>query len=107
MSKAERNARTGLEKRQAERSKRKEDRQHEYPSAGIKHAGSLVEQGYRVEEGQDRRRTALNKAVHKFGYKEVVEKVNALAVMNKHHTENGRRLQDDLGYLKAEFGKSG
>ncbi len=104
MSKAERDARTGLEKRQAERSKRKEDREHEYPSAEIKHAGSLIEQGYRVEEGQDRRRTALNKAVHKFGYKEVVEKVNALAVMNKYHKENSRRLQDDLGYLKSKFG---
>lgn len=106
MSKSERDARTGLEKRQAERSKRKEGRQHDYPSVGIKHAGSLIEQGYRVEEGQDRRRTALNKAVHKFGYKEVVEKVNALAVMNKHHKENSRRLQDDLGYLKSQFGTS-
>lgn len=106
MSKAERDARTELEKRQAERSKRKEDRHHAYPSAGMKHAGSLIEQGYRVEEGEDRRRTALNKAVHKFGYKEVVEKVNALAVMNKNHKENSRRLQDDLGYLKSEFGKS-
>ena len=106
MSKSERDSRTELEKRQGERSKRKEDRQHDYPSAGMKHAGSLIEQGYRVEEGEDRRRTALDKAVHKFGYKEVVEKVNALAVMNKHHKENSRRLQDDLGYLRSKFATS-
>jgi len=103
MSKAERNKETELEKRQGERSKRKEDRHHDYPSAGIKHAGSLIEQGYRVEEGQDRRRTALNKAVHHYGYAETVEKVNALSVMNKNHKENHRRLLDDLEYLKSQF----
>ncbi len=106
MSKAERDARTGLEKRQAQRSKRKEDRHHQYPSSGIEHAGSLIEEGYRVEEGQDVRRTALNKAVHKYGYKETVEKINALAVMNKNHKENRRRLEDDLAYLRSAFGKS-
>jgi Family of unknown function (DUF5771) len=107
MSKAERDARTELEKRQAERSKRKEDRHQAEPSAGIKHAGSLIQQGYSVEEGQLKRRTALNKAVHEYGYKEVAEKINALAVMNKHHKENSRRLQDDLEYLKSEFKDSG
>jgi hypothetical protein len=103
MSKAERDSRTGQEKKQAERSKRKEDRHHAYPSSGIKHAGSLIQQGYRVEEGQDRRRTALNKAVHEYGYAEVAEKIDALAVMNKNHKENHRRLEDDLEYLKAQF----
>src|SRR5579862_783447 len=103
MSKEERDSRTELEKRQAERSKRKEDRHHEYPSAGIKHAGSLIEQGYRVEEGQLSRRMALNKAVHHYGYAETIEKVNALSVMNKNHKENQRRILDDLDYLKAEF----
>jgi hypothetical protein len=103
MSKAERNKETELEKRQGERSKRKEDRHHDYPSAGIKHAGSMIEQGYRVEEGQDRRRTALNKAVHHYGYAETVEKVNALSVMNKNYKENHRRLLDDLEYLKSQF----
>jgi len=107
MSKEERDGRTELQKRQAERSKRKQDRHHAYPSSGIKHAGSLIQQGYRVDEGQDRRRTALNKAVHEYGYREVVEKVNALAVMNKNHKENGRRLRDDLEYLRTEFGDSG
>src|SRR5271155_5506735 len=94
---------TEAQKRKGERAKRKEDPHHEYPSAGIKHAGSLIEQGYRVEEGQDRRRTALNKAVHHYGYAETVEKVNALAVMNKNHKENHRRIADDLEYLKAQF----
>ena len=51
MSKAEKDKETQTEKKQDERSKRKEDRHHEYPSAGIKHAGSLIEQGYRVEGG--------------------------------------------------------
>jgi Family of unknown function (DUF5771) len=103
MSKEERDSRTELEKRQAERSKRKEDRHHAYPSSGIKHAGSLIEQGYRVEEGQLKRRGALNKAVHEYGYAEVMEKVNALAVMNKNHKENHRRVEDDMEYLKSEF----
>jgi hypothetical protein len=103
MSKEERDSRTDLEKRQAERSKRKEDRHHEYPSSGIKHAGSLIQQGYRVEEGQLKRRTALSKAVHEYGVAEVAEKINALAVMNKNHKENRRRLADDLEYLRKEF----
>jgi hypothetical protein len=103
VSKAERDSRTELQKRQAERSKRKEDRHHAYPSSGIKHAGSLIQQDYRVEEGQDRRRTTLNKAVHEYGYAEVVEKINALAVMNKNRKENHRRLEDDLEYLRAQF----
>src|SRR5271156_980234 len=107
MSKAEKKKETQAEKRQDEGDKRKEDSHQEYPSAGIKHAGSLIQQGYRVEEGQDRRRTALNKAVHHYGYAETVEKINALAVMNKNHKENHRRLEDDLEYLKAQFkGKS-
>jgi hypothetical protein len=103
VSKAEKDEETQAEKKQDERSKRKEDRHHEYPSAGIKHAGSLIEQGYRVEEGQLKRRDALSKAVHHYGYAETVEKVNALSVMNKNHKENHRRLLDDLDYLKAEF----
>jgi uncharacterized Fe-S cluster-containing protein len=99
MSKEERDSRTELEKRQAERSKRKEDRHHEYPSSVIKHAGSLIQQGYRVEEGQLKKRGALNKAVHEFGYAEVVEKINGLIEMNKNH----RRLLDDMEYLKSKF----
>jgi hypothetical protein len=104
VSKSERDSETQAEKKQAERSKRKEDRHHQYPSAGIKHAGSMIEDGYRVEEGQDRRRTALNKAVHHYGYSETVEKIDALAVINKNHKENRRRLLDDLEYLKSQFG---
>src|SRR5271169_2627371 len=103
MSKEERDSRTELEKREAERSKRKEDRHHEYPSSGIKHAGSMIHQGYSVEEGQLKRRTALAKAVHEYGYAEVEEKINALVVMNKNHKENHRRLEDDLEYLKTKF----
>ena len=103
MSKEERDSRTELEKRQGERSKRKEDRHHAYPSSGIKHAGSLIQQGYRVEEGQLKIRDALAKAVHEYGVGEVVEKINALVVMNKNHKENHRRLEDDLEYLRTEF----
>jgi hypothetical protein len=103
MSKAERDARMGAEKKEAERSKRKEDRHDAYPSAGTMNVGSLIEQGYRVNEGQDRRRTALNKAVHKHGYPEVVERISALAVISKNHKENLRRLKDDLEYLKSHF----
>jgi hypothetical protein len=103
MSKAEKNAETEGEKRQDERSKRKEDRHHDSSGATIKHAGSMVQQGYRPEEGQDRRRTALNKAVHHYGYAETVEKINELTLMNKNHKENHRRLLDDLEYLKAQF----
>ena len=103
MSKEERDSRTELEKRQAERAKRKEDHHQEDQSPTIKHAGSLIQQGYRVEEGQLKRRGALNKAVHEYGAPEVVKKINALLVMNKNHKENHRRLEDDLDYLKSEF----
>jgi hypothetical protein len=96
-------SKAGAQKKQGEKAKRNEDRHQEYPSAGVKHAGSLIQQGYRVEEGQDRRRTALNKAVHHYGYAETVEKINALAVMNKNHKENHRRLEDDLEYLKSHL----
>ncbi len=100
MSKEERDSRTELEKNQAERSKRKEDRHHDYPSSGAKHAGSLIQQGYSVEEGQLKRRDALSKAVHEYGSAEVLEKLNALVVMNKNHKENHRRLEDDIEYPK-------
>lgn len=103
MSKEERDEETQAEKKQDERSKRKEDRHHAYPSPDIKHAGSLIEQGYRVEEGQLSRRTALNKAVHHYGVSETAEKVNALLEINKDHKENHRRVLDDLDYLKTEF----
>jgi hypothetical protein len=103
LSKSERNEETQAEKKQDERSKRKEDRHHEYAGDTIKHAGSLIEQGYSVEEGQLSRRTALNKAVHHYGYAETVEKVNALSLVNKDHKENHRRIMDDLDYLKNEF----
>ena|ERR1700680_5106855 len=103
MSKEERDSRTELEKRQAERAKRKEDRHHAYPSSGPKHAGSLIQQGYSAEEGQLKRRDALSKAVHEFGVVEVVVKIDALIVMNKNHKENHRRLLDDLEYLKSHF----
>jgi len=103
LSKEERDSRTELEKRRAERSKRKEDHHHEYPSSGIKHADSPIQQGYRVEEGQLKRRDVLSKAVHEYGYAEVVEKINGLAVMNMNHKENHRRLEDELEYLKTHF----
>lgn len=103
MSESERNEETQAEKKQDERSKRKEYRHHEYPGNTVKHAGSLIEQGYRVEEGQLSRRTALTKAVHHYGYAETVEKVEALSMTNKDHKENHRRIQDDLDYLKKEF----
>lgn len=102
MSKSERNKETQAEKKQDERSKRKEDRHHDYPANTVKHADSLVEQGYRVEEGQLSRRTALVKAVHHYGYAETVEKVTALSEINKDHKENHRRIQDDLDYLRKE-----
>ena len=71
---------------------------------GVKHAGSPNQQGYRVEEGQhSRRRTALNKAFHEYGYKEVAEKLNALAVIDRHHKEKSRHLQDDFEYLLEKF----
>ena len=103
MSREERDSRTELEKRQAERAKRKEDRHHVNTSSAGNHAGSLIQQGYRVEEGQLKRRDALSKAVHEYGVAEVVEKINALVVMNKNHKENHRRLEDDLEYLKSHF----
>jgi hypothetical protein len=103
MSEEEKNSETELEKRQSERSKRKEDRHHPYPSGDVKHAGSLIQQGYRPEEGQIKRRTALNKAVHEYGYAEVAEKINGLLEMNKNHKENHRRLEDDLQYLNSHF----
>ncbi len=61
---------------------------------------SLIEQGYRVNEGEDRRRTGLNKAVHKYGYAAVVERIEGLAVISKNHKENRRRLEDDLEVLE-------
>ena len=103
MTKSERDEETQAEKKQDERSKRKEYRHHQYPGDTIKHAGSLIKQGYRVQEGQLSRRTALTKAVHHYGYAETVEKVNALSTINKDHKENRRRILDDLEYLKKEF----
>ena len=103
MSKEERNEETEAEKRQDERSKRKEDRHHYYPGDTIKHAGSLIEQGYRVDEGQLNRRTALTKAIHHYGFAETVEKLNALSLTNKDHKENHRRILDDLDFVKKEF----
>ena len=105
MSKEERDEETQAEKKQDERSKRKEDRHQEDPgtSSEVKHAGSLIQQGYRVDEGQLNRRTALNKAVHHYGYAETVEKVTAISVENRNHKENHRRILDDLDYLKNEF----
>jgi len=103
LSKEERNEETEAEKRQDERSKRKEDRHHYYPGDTIKHAGSLIEQGYRVDEGQLNRRTALTKAIHHYGFAETVEKLNALSLTNKDHKENHRRILDDLDFVKKEF----
>ena len=103
MSKEERNEETEAEKRQDERSKRKEDRHHDYPGDTVKHAGSLIEQGYRVDEGQLNRRTALTKAVRHYGFAETVEKLNALTLTNKDHKENHRRILDDLDFVKKEF----
>jgi Family of unknown function (DUF5771) len=103
LSKEERNAETEAEKRQDERSKRKEDRHHDYPGDTVKHAGSLIEQGYRVDEGQLNRRTALTKAVHQYGYAETLEKLKALSLTNKDHKENHRRILDDLDFIKKEF----
>jgi hypothetical protein len=107
MSREEKNEETEGEKRQDERSKRKEDRHHPGSSGSTGHAGSLVQQGYTVEEGELKRRDALNKAVHHYGYEETVEKINALTVMNKNHKENHRRLESDLEYLREQFGKKG
>jgi hypothetical protein len=103
VSKIERDEETQAEKKQDERSKRKEYRHHQNPDSEMKHAGSLIEEGYSVEEGQLSRRTALNKAVHHYGYQETLEKVTALSVLNKNHKENHRRILDDLDYLKSEF----
>ena len=103
MSKAEGDSKMGQEKKQAEGSKREEERHHVHPSAGTMNVTSLIQQGYRVNEGQDRRRTGLNKAVHKYGYAGVVEKIEALAAISKNHNENRRRLKDDLKYLRAQF----
>jgi hypothetical protein len=103
LSKAERDEETQAEKKQDERSKRKEDRHQDYPGGTIKHAGSLIEQGYRVDEGQLNRRTALAKAVHHYGYDETMEKVNDLLLVNRDHKENHRRILDDLDYLRKEY----
>lgn len=101
MSKAERDSRAGQEKKRTERPKEKEP--HAYPTAGTMNVASLIEQGYRVNEGEDRRRTGLNKAVHKYGYAAVVERIEGLAVISKNHKENRRRLEDDLEYLRTQF----
>jgi len=103
LSKTERDEETQAEKKQDERSKRKEDRHHDYPGDTIKHAGSLIEQGYRVDEGQLNRRTSLAKAVHHYGYDETVAKVNDVLLVNRDHKENHRRILDDLDYLKKEY----
>ncbi len=103
MSKAERDSKMGQEKKQAEGTKRKEERRHVNPRAGTMNVTSLIQQGYRVTERQDKRRTGLNKAVYKYGHAKVVEKIEALLVISKYHKKNRRRLEDDLKYLRAQF----
>lgn len=70
------------------------------PSAGIKHEGSLLKLGYNLEEGEEKRDAALDKAEYKFGYAKTIQKLNALAVLNKHHPETHRKLERDMATLR-------
>jgi hypothetical protein len=71
------------------------------PSRGIKHQGSLTRLGYREHESPKARHRALNRAVRRYGYKKTVEKVNDLAVLNKHQNrEFERALKSDMNFLR-------
>lgn len=74
-----------------------------YPGAGIRHEGALKGHGYNLEETGTQREAALDRAVRVDGYRETVERVNALAVVNKNHPYNHLRLEADLKYLHARY----
>ena len=73
------------------------------PSAGIRHEGALEAHGYNLEEGEDARHESLRKGVEQDGYATTVERVNALAVLNKNHPTNHGKLESDLGWLHEKY----
>lgn len=49
----------------------------------IEKEGSLTKHGYRMRDPPKKRRTALKKAVKRYGYTSVAQKLIALQVLNK------------------------
>lgn len=69
--------------------------------------GDLTRLGYRLKErSAKKRRQALKKAVRKYGYANVVRKVNALAVLMKNtHPTYAKRARSDVEWLKKTYGR--
>lgn len=74
-----------------------------HPGADMIHRGALERHGYNEEEGPARRHEALRKAVEQDGYARTVERINALAVVNKGHEQKHRELESDLKWLREEY----
>lgn len=69
-------------------------------SRGIKNEGALTSLGYRLHEASYKRHQAIEKSVEKDGYKTTMERLNALAVLNKGNTTNHSTLEYDMNWLR-------
>lgn len=68
----------------------------------ILHPHSLSKYGYSLSKTSNKRRIALLKALHKFGYSSVMKKVNALYVFNKNlHPITAKKASSDKKWLKS------
>jgi hypothetical protein len=77
-----------------------------YPSAGIKHEGSLTEEGYNLEESAETRQEALDKAVEKYGYAKTIEKLVALENVDVNRPEIHAKVHSDIRYLQKEHARA-
>lgn len=74
------------------------------PKISIEKTGSLSKLGYSTKNTTlDARRTALKKAVKKYGYNYTMKKINALAILNKNKPV-GPKFNSDKNWLKKTFG---
>jgi hypothetical protein len=71
------------------------------PSAGIRHEGSLVSEGYRLKETKEKRHKALDEALGRYGYKGTVDKLTELEALNKNHPAKRAQIHSDIEYLQA------
>lgn len=75
-------------------------RRERFPSAGIIHEGSLTGLGYHLDKHETARHRALNNAERRYGYKETIDKLVALEVVNKAHPSRHARIREDITYLQ-------
>ena len=66
----------------------------------MRHPGTLKAVGYNLEEGRNKRRAALLKAIKKYGYTETVRKVSFLAGAAAIPASKKKKAKADLNWLK-------